>query len=119
MIIGLDHLQLAIPPGQEDRATAFYAGVLGLTPAPKPPALQDRGGVWFTAPGMSLHLGVEDPFLPARKAHPAFRVASLPETKAHLDEHGIPWRADTDLPGITRVFINDPFGNRIELLERI
>lgn len=119
MIEGLDHIQLAMPAGEEDKATAFYAGVLGLKPVAKPAALDGRGGVWFQGPGLALHMGVEDPFRPARKAHPAFRVTSLDATKLRLSDHDIPWRPDADLPGITRVFVDDPFGNRIELLERL
>lgn len=77
LVRGLDHVQLAMPKGGEARAIAFYAGVLGFAPVEKPPALSGRGGVWFEAGPVRLHLGVETPFHPARKAHPAFEVAGL------------------------------------------
>lgn len=119
MIEALHHIQLAMPPGTEDRARAFYIGVLGFTEVEKPDALKGRGGVWFTRAGIQLHLGVEDPFLPAKKAHPAFRVATLDQAIRHLEARNIACRSDIDLPGIRRIYIDDPFGNRIELLEQI
>jgi len=118
MLTGLDHIQLAIPPDGEDQARAFYIGILGLTEAAKPAQLAGRGGLWLTGPGISLHLGTQDPFVPATKAHPAFRVASLDRAKAHFTATGTPFKPDVDLPGISRVFVADPFGNRIEILER-
>ena len=118
MLSGLDHIQMAIPSGSEDQARAFYTGILGLTEVAKPAALAGRGGLWLSGPGISLHLGVEEPFSPARKAHPAFVVPSLATACAHFDAHALPYTPDADLPGITRVFIADPFGNRIEILQR-
>jgi len=118
MLIALDHIQLAIPPGSEDAARAFYVEVLGLCEQAKPPQLSGRGGLWLSGSGITLHLGVDDPFVPATKAHPAFQVACLDTVKAHLNTHNIAYKSDADLPGISRVFIADPFGNRIELLER-
>ncbi|MEI4486848.1 VOC family protein [Frigidibacter sp. MR17.14] len=117
MIEGLHHVQLAMPPGGEEAARGFYAGVLGLTEIGKPPRLAARGGVWFRGPGTEVHLGVEAAFAPARKAHPAFRVTALGRMTAHLAACGIAFHPDVDLPGLRRVFVDDPFGNRIELLE--
>lgn len=108
-----------MPKGGEARAIAFYAGVLGFAPVEKPPALSGRGGVWFEAGPVRLHLGVETPFHPARKAHPAFEVAGLAQATSVLDAANIGWRAEVDLPGVRRIFTADPFGNRIELLERL
>ncbi|WP_299908137.1 VOC family protein [uncultured Paracoccus sp.] len=113
----LHHVQLAMPAGGEDLARDFYAGVLGLTEVPKPEALQGRGGVWFETGAVRLHLGVEQPFAPARKAHPALRVSSLDEAKAALQAQGLEFRSEIDPPGINRIYVDDPFGNRIELLE--
>lgn len=119
MILALDHVQLAMPEGGEAQATAFYAGVLGLAPVAKPGALAGRGGAWFESGAVRVHLGVEAGFRPARKAHPAFEVAALAEAIAALEAAGLGWRRDADLPGFTRIFTDDPFGNRIELLERL
>jgi catechol 2,3-dioxygenase-like lactoylglutathione lyase family enzyme len=115
----LHHIQLAIPTGQEDHARAFYINILGFAEMEKPTALQGRGGVWFAAADVQLHLGVETPFAPAKKAHPAFRVTSLDNTIVQLQTQGIAYRRDIDLPTIRRIYIDDPFGNRIELLEII
>ena len=119
MLIALHHIQLAMPQGAEDQAVAFYAGILGMTPVPKPEALTGRGGVWFEAGSIRLHLGVETPFTPARKAHPAFQVQDLEIVTKQLVLAGLEPVSDQDLPGIRRVYIHDPFGNRIELLELI
>ncbi|MEL6169423.1 MAG: VOC family protein [Pseudomonadota bacterium] len=117
MLLGLDHIQLAIPEGGEDLARAFYIGALGFAEVPKPDVLKDRGGAWFSAPGITLHLGVETPFHPARKAHPAFRVSDLGALRASFATRGIQTVDDVVLPGIIRTFVYDPFGNRIELIE--
>ena len=115
MIIGIDHVQVAIPAGSEDEARRFYGGLLGMTELAKPPALAGRGGCWFFAGQAVLHLGVEQPFQPAGKAHPAFTVTDLDELFRLLAEHGYPGvRADGQLPGIRRFHVLDPFGNRIE-----
>ncbi|HEV8582464.1 MAG TPA: VOC family protein [Thermoanaerobaculia bacterium] len=116
-IHGLHHLQLAIPRGAEDTARAFYAGVLGLRETAKPPNLARRGGVWFALGALQLHLGVEDDFHPARKAHPALLVEDLAAMVERCRQAGVPVAADEPLPGFDRVYIADPFGNRIELLE--
>jgi catechol 2,3-dioxygenase-like lactoylglutathione lyase family enzyme len=114
---GIDHVQLAMPPGEEDEARRFYGGVLGLPEQPKPPNLAVRGGCWFGTDGVVLHLGVEDGFRPARKAHPALLVEDLPALVARLHEAGVAVVEDEPLPGYDRVYVADPFGNRIELLE--
>lgn len=119
MIIGLDHVQLAMPAGGEDMARAFYCGVLGLTERPKPPDLAARGGCWFTGPGVELHLGVEEPFRPAAKAHPGLLVADLAQMRARLSAHGASFREGTALRGYARGDTVDPFGNRIELMQRV
>jgi catechol 2,3-dioxygenase-like lactoylglutathione lyase family enzyme len=117
-VLGLDHVQLAMPLGGEDRARAFYAGVLGMTEVPKPADLAGRGGAWFAARRAQLHLGVEDDFRPARKAHPALVVDDLDGLLARCREAGVQVAPeDVPLPGHRRAHIYDPFGNRIELLE--
>lgn len=117
-IIGLHHIQLAMPKGEEAAAIAFYQGLLGLTEVVKPPILAARGGVWFERGTVRVHLGVEDGFQPARKAHPAFEVHGVNEMLAHLETAGVTVTRDQDLPGFVRGYVEDPFGNRIELLER-
>ncbi|MFC4732962.1 VOC family protein [Salipiger abyssi] len=117
MLLSLHHIQLAMPRGREAEAIAFYADVLGLDPVEKPAPLRSRGGVWFEGGALRVHLGIEEPFAPARKAHPAFQVANLDAMIARLDRAGLSWRRDIDLPGLRRIYVDDPFGNRIELLE--
>jgi catechol 2,3-dioxygenase-like lactoylglutathione lyase family enzyme len=115
VITGIDHVQVAIPAGAEEVARAFYGGLLGMTELGKPPALAGRGGCWFRAGSAVLHLGVEQAFRPARKAHPAFTVTDLDELFQLLAERGYPGvRADGELPGVRRFHVFDPFGNRIE-----
>jgi catechol 2,3-dioxygenase-like lactoylglutathione lyase family enzyme len=116
-IIGLDHVQLAMPVGQESQARAFYAGVLGLVEEPKPDNLATRGGVWFSAGALRLHLGVDPDFRAARKAHPAFLVRGLADLADRCRSAGYPPATDEPLEGFNRVYVSDPFGNRIELLE--
>lgn len=117
-IIGLDHIQVAIPPGGEDQARRFYGGALGLEELPKPPELAARGGLWYGCGPQQLHLGVEREFRPARKAHPALLVDGLAELVRALGESGCEVRPGEELPGVRRCFVDDPFGNRVELLER-
>lgn len=115
MITGLDHVQIAIPRGGEATARRFYGDLLGMTELPKPPALAARGGCWFTSGSAVLHLGVEEPFQPARKAHPAFLVTDLDSLAATLTAQGHDvTHADGERPGIRRFHTFDPFGNRIE-----
>jgi len=117
-IFDLDHVQLAMPAGQEAVARAFYSGVLGLTEDPKPPNLAARGGAWFRSGALRLHLGVDPDFPPAGKAHPALLVRGLAELAARCRAAGFPPVTDEPLEGFDRVYVCDPFGNRIELLER-
>jgi catechol 2,3-dioxygenase-like lactoylglutathione lyase family enzyme len=117
MITGLDHVQLACPPGAEDDARAFYGELLGLREIEKPEPLRSRGGVWFECGAHQLHLGVEEDFRPARKAHPAFRVGTVEGLRMLAERLGdVRW--DGDLPGFQRFYVDDPFGNRIEVLAR-
>jgi catechol 2,3-dioxygenase-like lactoylglutathione lyase family enzyme len=118
-LLQLDHIQLAMPEGQEAAARRFYEGLLGLKEVEKPDNLKRRGGCWFENGGIKLHLGVEKDFRPARKAHPAFLVADLPGLVARLEQAGIAVREDEPLPGYARVYADDPFGNRIELMEKV
>ena len=119
-ILGIDHVQVAIPSGGEDEARRFYGALLGLEEVPKPPALAVRGGAWFQCGAQQIHVGVEQDFRPARKAHPAFRLAdadALARLRAHLVSNGVSTRDDPDgVAGQVRFFVDDPFGNRIELL---
>jgi catechol 2,3-dioxygenase-like lactoylglutathione lyase family enzyme len=116
-IHGLDHVQLAMPRGEEDQARAFYMGVLGMTELPKPPHLAVRGGVWFSGGAAHVHLGVENDFRPAKKAHPALLVEGLAELIARCEAAGHPPTTDEPLEGYDRVYVADPFGNRVELME--
>lgn len=118
-IVALHHVQLAMPQGGEAAARRFYAGVLGLREVPKPAVLLERGGLWFEANGVRVHLGVEGTFVPARKAHPALAVASLDSAVRHLDRRGVAWDHGNDLPGLRRIYVADPFENRIELAEQV
>jgi catechol 2,3-dioxygenase-like lactoylglutathione lyase family enzyme len=115
MITGVDHVQLAMPRGREDAARGFYAGLLGMTELGKPAVLAVRGGCWFASGSAVLHLGVEEPFAPARKAHPALLVDDLDGLFAALTSAGCACvRADGEIPGVRRFHTNDPFGNRVE-----
>lgn len=114
-ISGIDHVQVAIPVGSEVTARAFYSALLDMTEVPKPPALAARGGCWFKSGSAVLHLGVEQPFAPARKAHPAFLVDDIDALQAKLTNEGYECeRSDGELPGISRFHTFDPFGNRVE-----
>lgn len=115
-LLALDHVQLAMPPGEEERAVAFYEGLLGLARRPKPENLARRGGCWFDNGRVQVHLGVEADFRPARKAHPAVVVADLDGLAATLAAAGHELRWDDELPGVRRGYVDDPFGNRIELI---
>lgn len=118
MIMALDHVQVAMPAGGEVRARTFYSGLLGLNELEKPAALAARGGAWFALPdGRQLHLGVEEPFRPSKKAHPAFVVSSLDELAEKMDAAGSPVRWDEELARRWRYYGEDPFGNRLEFLE--
>ncbi|HZP23859.1 MAG TPA: VOC family protein [Terriglobales bacterium] len=116
-ITRIDHIQLAMPPGGEQAARRFYGGILGLPEVPKPANLARRGGCWFVNHSVKIHLGVEADFRPARKAHPAFLVDDLPGLTTRLEAAGFATRTDEPLEGYSRIYVHDPFGNRIELLE--
>jgi catechol 2,3-dioxygenase-like lactoylglutathione lyase family enzyme len=126
-MIRLHHAQVACPPGGEDTARRFYGDGLGLTEVDKPAELAGRGGVWFRAydePGgvvAELHVGVEDPFTAARKAHPAFEVPDLDEIATSLRRVGatVDLSEEHTFPGYRRLHTRDPHGNRVEVLERL
>jgi catechol 2,3-dioxygenase-like lactoylglutathione lyase family enzyme len=115
VIRAYDHVQVAIPPSSEPTARRFYGDVLGMTEVAKPAVLAARGGCWFASGSAVLHLGVETPFLPARKAHPAFLVDDLQSMAARLTAAGYECvRSDDEIPGVRRFHTFDPFGNRLE-----
>jgi catechol 2,3-dioxygenase-like lactoylglutathione lyase family enzyme len=114
-ILGIDHVQVAIPRGGEDAARLFYAGLLGLEEIPKPEPIRARGGVWFRAGGQELHLGVEEPFAPARKAHAGLVASDLDKLRLRLSGAGLEFEDDDKIAGVDRLFVADPFGNRLEL----
>lgn len=116
-ILRLDHVQLAMPAGREAEARAFYEGLLEIPERAKPDNLRSRGGCWFERGSLRVHLGVEPNFAPARKAHPAFLVDDLDALVARLEQAGYRTVADEPLKGYSRRFVNDPFGNRIELMQ--
>ena len=116
-LLPMHHVQLAIPRGGEGECRAFWGGVLGMRELEKPPVLAARGGCWFRGGGLEVHLGVEDPFTPARKAHPGLLVAGLTAVAAALEGAGHPVTWDDDFPGHDRFYAADPFGNRLEFLE--
>ncbi|MGE9808171.1 VOC family protein [Janibacter sp. G1551] len=114
-VLGMHHVQIACPAGSEDVMRAFYGDVLGLDELPKPPALAARGGVWFAAGAQELHCGVEDPFVPARKAHPCLLVADIEAMAEAVAKAGGEVRWDENVPGVPRFHTDDPVGNRLEL----
>lgn len=116
-ITRIDHVQLAMPAGGEAAAVGFYEGLLGITHVPKPAHLAARGGCWFEAGDVKVHLGVEADFRPAKKAHPALIVDGLADLVRRLRAEGVTLVDDEPLEGYDRVYAYDPFGNRIELME--
>lgn len=116
-VLGLHHVQVAAPRGSESRLRAFYGAVLGLTELAKPASLAARGGVWFQCGDLELHIGIEEDFRPATKAHVAILVHDLDGWRARLEEHGHQVLVDRALPGFSRFYVDDPAGNRLELLE--
>ena len=114
---GIDHVQLAMPAGREAEARDFYEGLLGIPEKAKPPNLAKRGGCWFENGALKVHLGVEAEFRPARKAHPAFIVEGVRAMAARIAAAGHRVVEDEKLEGYDRVFVDDPFGNRLELME--
>ena len=117
-IVRIDHVQLAMPRGGEDRAREFYFGLLEIPELQKPAALAERGGVWFQGDDVKVHLGVDPDFRAALKAHPAFLVRDLGALVRRLRAAGVEVVDDDLLPGYRRVYVTDPFGNRLELMER-
>jgi len=118
-IVAIDHVQLGMPAGEEENARAFYNGLLGLAEVTKPAELAKRGGAWFEAGSVKVHLGVESGFVPVRKAHPAFLVECLGRLIEVLERRGHSVTHDVPLEGYDRVYVTDVFGNRIEFLERV
>ena len=117
MITALHHVQLTAPAGSEDQLRWFYGDVLGMSEVAKPAALAGRGGAWFRCGSVELHLGVEEDFRPALKAHPGLVVENLDSFVARLTQHGVGVDWDENFPGFRRCYVSDPHGNRIELLE--
>jgi hypothetical protein len=118
-IVGLDHIQLAMPPGQENVADGFYCDVLGFQRMTKPSYLEKRGGRWYVSNGVQVHLGVEQAFAPARKAHPGLVVYNLRRLKERLEAAGIAIVWDTQISGFERFYASDPFGNRLEFMQPV
>ncbi|HKQ54215.1 MAG TPA: VOC family protein [Pyrinomonadaceae bacterium] len=114
----LDHVQICIPFGEEDRARDFYGRVLGLEELEKPDALKPNGGLWFQVADVQLHVGVEDAQAKSKR-HPAFEVEGLAQIREYLAQNGIKIKDETAVPGLDRFSFFDPFGNRIELMERV
>ena len=118
MIKALDHIQLAMPKGEEEKAKAYYIDILDFKEKEKLPHLLRNGGCWFEIGGsIEVHVGVEEDFRPARKAHPAFRVDDLEELAKKLKQKGFDTQFDDKIVGVRRIFSHDPFGNRIEFIQ--
>ncbi|MEH7094236.1 VOC family protein [Neobacillus vireti] len=113
----IDHVQLAGPKGCEVAARTFFSDILGLPEVEKPEELKKRGGVWFEFATFQLHIGIEEPFIPAKKAHPALIVENLEGLKSHLKAQEVAFTEDDNLPGARRIHVFDPFGNRLEFIE--
>ena len=119
LLTGIDHVQLAMPHGGEVHARKFWGDLMGLEEVAKPGHLAVNGGCWFEGNGISIHCGVEDAFLPARRAHPALLVENLGALVAKLQAAGIKFKPGKELEGYRRGDVDDPFGNRIELMEKL
>jgi catechol 2,3-dioxygenase-like lactoylglutathione lyase family enzyme len=115
-VLAIDHIQLAAPPGCEEAARRFFGELLGLAEIPKPEPIRARGGVWFRVGEHELHIGVEQDFAPARKAHPAFRASGYDELRERLLAGSVEVEDDDEILGVRRCFVADPWGNRIELI---
>ena len=111
-------MQIAIPPGGEDRARAFYGGMLGLSEVDKPQTMAERKSIWFAAGSVNLHLGIETDFHAAKRAHPALVVEGLDEILSSCERAGLYVKPDVSFNGFRRVHIFDPFGNRLEFMQR-
>src|SRR5947208_1648477 len=118
-IIGIHHVQLAMPAGGEEKARHFYSDLLGISEVPKPSELAKRGGVWFEAHHVRVHLGVEQDFRPAKKAHPGLLVHDVRSLAKQLADAGHEVIRGEPLEGYEHVYVNDPFGNRLELLQSV
>ncbi|ADY26425.1 Glyoxalase/bleomycin resistance protein/dioxygenase [Deinococcus proteolyticus MRP] len=117
LLTGLDHVLIEAPADCEAAARHFFGDILGLPELSKPPALAARGGCWFGLPdGRQLHIGVTPDFQPRKKGHPGLRCQQLDQISAHLSRHGIPHQADAEA-GVARIFLDDPWGNRLEIVE--
>lgn len=116
-MLSVHHVQLAMPPGGEDEARAFFGGVLAMDEIPKPPVLAARGGCWFRLDELEIHVGVEEEFRPARKAHPGILTDNLDGLMDRVREHGLEPREDGNFPGHRRFYVDDCFGNRLEFLQ--
>jgi catechol 2,3-dioxygenase-like lactoylglutathione lyase family enzyme len=114
----LNHVQVCIPRGAEEEAREFYGRLLGLKEVEKPAALRENGGLWFEVADIQLHVGVEDAVAPSKR-HPAFEVEDVPGVRRYLDGHGVRTKDERDVPGMRRFSFFDPFGNRIEFMERV
>jgi len=112
----IDHVQLAMPRGEEEKARQFYCGILGMQEIAKPAELAKRGGCWFQSGDVQIHLGVEEDFRPAKKAHPALRCGNFVGLTESLEKAGVRVTLDDTIPGVMRCHIQDCFGNRIELI---
>lgn len=113
----IDHIQLAAPIGSEEKARLFFQGILSLEEVEKPAELKKNGGVWFSNGLVHIHVGIEEKFIPAKKAHPAFEVTDIESFASQIQAKGVTIQMDDRLPGATRFYVNDPFGNRLEFLE--
>lgn len=113
----LNHVQVCVPRGAEEEARAFYGGLLGLEEIEKPRELRERGGLWFNVADIQLHVGVEETVAPSKR-HPAFEVEGIEGVRKYLEQNGVRTRDEPRLPGVARFFFFDPFGNRIELMEK-
>ncbi len=114
---GLDHVQISAPPGSEPILRKIFVDILGMTEIEKPENLKSRGGAWFKCGSNQIHVGIENDFRPAKKAHPAISVKNLTNLRERLISNGITVKEDQPLPGANRFYVDDPFGNRIEFLE--
>jgi catechol 2,3-dioxygenase-like lactoylglutathione lyase family enzyme len=117
LVTDIDHLQLAAPKGCEAEARRFFGRLLGLAEIEKPEPLRSRGGCWFRVGSKQLHIGIEEPFQPATKAHPAFAVSDIEAVFAALEQEGVSCVWDEALGGVRRFYANDPWGNRLEFTE--
>lgn len=116
-ITGIDHIQIAAPSDSEETARSFYGELLGMEEITKPINLQGRGGCWFICGSQEVHIGIQQDFAAAKKAHPGFTVNTLEQLKLRLEKAGYPVKEDAPINGRSRFFTKDPFGNRIEFLE--